>query len=165
MAHTTQNAVHSRKVMMWGCFSEKGLGPLVAVEGTMNTSTYISMLENHLLPQSHLWFPHGMTWTFQHDNAPCHKSRGTLQSLINNNVVALNWPPYSPDLNPIENLWAIVKKKVHATSYSSIEELIQSVKQIWDSDVAVRQSCRSLVYSMTKRIQECIKNGGGPIRY
>ncbi len=48
---------------------------------------------------------------FQQDLAPSHSAKSTKSWLNNHGVGELDWPVNSPDLNPIENLWSIVKKK------------------------------------------------------
>ncbi len=59
-----------RGVMMWGCFSGKGLGPLVKVNGKMNYRNYIQILESHLLPLINNNF-NRQDYLFQDDNSPC----------------------------------------------------------------------------------------------
>ena len=70
---------------------------------------------------------------FMHDNAPIHTARkvkGYLQEMA---FQVLNWPPYSPDLNPIENMWKLLKQGIHekypklATLSSSNESLCQDL--------------------------------------
>ena len=69
-----------------------------------------------------------------HDNAPSHAAKATksvLKSLGFVNESLMIWPPNSPDLNPIENMWSIVKRHVYGNGkqYSSKNELWMSLKQ------------------------------------
>ena len=50
---------------------------------------------------------------FQQDNAPCHTSRIVREYLAENDVLTLDWPPQNPDINIIENIWHIIKRKLH----------------------------------------------------
>ena len=75
----------------------------------MNASRYISVLDDHLHVLNFMSI-HGCT-TFQHDSAPCHKAKSVMNWFHTKNVRMLKWAGNSPDLNPIENLWTLIKKK------------------------------------------------------
>jgi len=68
------------------------------------------------------------TGIFQHDSAPCHKSKFVTKYLEENNVKILDWPGNSPDFYLIENLWAILKKHFTKEDGSSKIRLIRSFK-------------------------------------
>jgi len=50
---------------------------------------------------------------FQQNNAPVHKAYKVMDWLERNSIKVVEYPPYSPDLNPIEHAWAEVKKRLH----------------------------------------------------
>ena len=115
-------------VMFWGCFSRMGLGPLVALEGNMNATSYVELLENTLLPEIEAI---GVPMVFMQDNAPCHKARVVTEFLSRNHIETLPWPPQSPNMNPIENLWAIIKARLKK-KFQTPDELIDQVFTIWN---------------------------------
>jgi hypothetical protein len=96
--------------MFWGFFTACGLGSLVPVDGMMNSSEYIEIPESRVLPflQS---FPYSKV-TFQHDLAPCQYSMPVKKFIQVNKISILDWPGTSPDVNPIENKWSIVMKRL-----------------------------------------------------
>ena len=125
---------------------------------------YTETLQQHLIPTAGMKFPDGH-YIFQQDNASCHKAKLTKEFLQNNGIQVMEWPPYSPDLNPIENLWAILKQKLSQEGYSNRNELITNVRRIWTEDCDIQRHCRTLSDSLSNRIRKCIRNKGGPINY
>ena len=65
--------------------------------------------------------------TFQQDNGPKHKSRVVQNYLEEEGVNALPWSAYSPDLNPIENLWAMLKWECRNRTSKTMQELFEDL--------------------------------------
>ena len=110
--------------------------------------------------RSHVW---GGNWRFQQDNYPKHTSRLAKAFLDENAPVVMVWPSNSPDLNPIENLWAIVKGNVEKRMPQNINELERFMVEAWRSipDTVVI----NLVGSMRHRCELIIENHGERIAY
>ncbi len=70
---------------------------------------------------------------FQQDLAPAHTAKGTKSWLNNRGVTVLDWPANLPDLNPIENLWCIVKRKMRDTRPNNADDLKAAIKATWAS--------------------------------
>ncbi len=98
---------------------------------------------------------------FQQDLAPAHTAKSTKTWLNDHGVGVLDWPANSPDLNPIDNLWGIVKRKMGNKSPKNADELKATVKETWAS--IPPQQCHKLITSMTRRIEAVIKAKGAPL--
>ena len=102
---------------------------------------------------------------FMQDNAPCHKSKMVMEFLARNNIKTLDWPPQSPDLNPIENLWALIKNR--GSSRFGIPgtkaAIIDQITSIWND--LEPQLLERYVDSVTRRFSACLEVNGKINKY
>lgn len=159
-----QTVKHPTQVMVWSVMSAQGTGRLYIVEGMMNQHQYKKVLKTRLIPQLNDWFPN-KDYVFMHDSAPCHKAKSVTKFLSANNIKTLSWPGNSPDMNPIENLWSIVKRRLKKTNITTKVGLIESLIKIWHHDNEIKDSCVKLVESMPKRIECMLKSKGMHTKY
>lgn len=159
---TIKTMKHPPSVMVWGCFSNFGRGSLYFLprNTTMNGQRYLAML-NEKIP---LTMALHETTTFMHDGAPCHKAKIVTKWLNDNNIRVLDWPGNSPDLNPIENLWLIIKNKVECHNTGSLPKLIEAIKTVWCTEIS-QEICQNLIKSMPERLIKVIQNKGHMTKY
>ncbi len=99
-----------QSVMIWHAMSSAGVGPLCFLKTNVTAPIYQYILEHFMLPSADQLFKEA-DFILQQDLASAHTAKST-KSWLNDQVGALDWPANSPDLNPIENLWGIVKRKM-----------------------------------------------------
>jgi transposase len=130
----------------------------------MNSEKYIDVFQHKLLPEMRKLFPDG-DGIFQQDLAPCHTSKRVAKYMTDNQITTLQWPGNSPDLNPIENLWAIIKARLRNRDCTQNVKLIESIIDIWFHDAEIKDMCQRIVFSMPGRVALTIAAKGGHIKY
>lgn len=150
------------KVSLWACICGDGLGHAELFAGSLDSTQHRDILRHSLVPALKQFFPEG-PWYFQQDNARFHTTPDTLEFLHNKGITVIDWPPWSPDLNPIENLWNELKRRVYARHPQTLQQLEQIIREEWDdTDLTfISHICRS----MPHRLQLVLDNNGHKISY
>uniref|UniRef100_H3GNM6 Tc1-like transposase DDE domain-containing protein n=1 Tax=Phytophthora ramorum TaxID=164328 RepID=H3GNM6_PHYRM len=88
---------------------------------------------------------------FVHDNTPVHTAKLTAGYLRELQLISLGHPSQNPDLNPIEDVWFIMKKELNKNLTTFIDDLKMNLKKMWaniDDDLV-----KKCVLSMPKRLK------------
>ncbi|RPA78956.1 hypothetical protein BJ508DRAFT_200594, partial [Ascobolus immersus RN42] len=160
--------------MFWGCFYGGKLGQGIFWEkdwGKITSASYTSHVTPVIEGMMRLvWEEHGEVPIFQQDNAPSHTADATLADLAQRGrdflgemgIVPMDWPPFSPDLNPIETLWNIMKDKIGRVlpenQNVSYDRLRQVVKEAWES--ITEEDLWGLIRTMRQRCLDVIAANG-----
>ena len=153
-------------VMFWGCFSKKGRGPLLAIEGSMNSQRYMEVIEAELLPEiEYAREFYNADFKLMQDNAPCHKARIVTDFLAEKGIEFIDWPPYSPDMNPIENLWHWMKDQFYKKfpPPTSRDQLIDNFTELWLT--VTPEMCEAYCSNYEKRLKALRKAKGMHTKY
>jgi transposase len=151
---------HPPSFMVWGGISQRGATPLKIAKGSINSESYCQILEECLIPTMNVLYPDG--WYLVQDNSRVHTSKYTTKWLRDHGVQVIEWPPGSPDLNPIENEWGIMKRRIDRENPSRVDLFKQTVQEIWDK--VSHEELESLISSMPQRIQKCEDSKGDTIK-
>ena len=145
--------------MIWGGFASDGTRVVTRVNEKLNAIGYVEVLQEHLLP---LDLPNrGML--MQQDNAPAHKAATTMRFLREHNIETLDWPPQSPDLNLIENMWGCLKEKLESLEIATFAELEAAVIREWGNIPA--EVVNNIIDSMPRRMAAVIAARGANTKY
>ena len=142
-----------------------------AVARNITQEEYAAFLGKTLLKEGQRMFSHqGMSsWVLQQDNDPAHFKAGIIIADHNRREMGSriellpHWPGNSPDLSPIENLWAYVDAEVAKKGCKTFEEFKPAVDLTFAS--IPRSMCQKLIASVSERLTKCIEYEGAKTGY
>ena len=160
-------------IMIWGAIWIGGRSDLVVMERDSNSpkngytaNSYLKVLDDQL---SDDWLEE---MHFVQDNAPIHTAKSVKDWFSNHRINVVEWPPYSPDLNPIEHVWAYLKEQLllrypHLVdlgrSEEAIEEFKEAIKETWKA--LDQEKIDNYIRSMTTRINAVLLAEGWYTRF
>ena len=160
---------HRSGWMFWGSFIGSEKGPFLVWNkrwGSLTTKSYCERILP-LIVSAREAHPN---MSLMQDGAPCHAALNTMEKLQEVGIRPIVWPPYSPDLNPIECLWNTMKDYIQS-HHPDVEvgrqisqaRLNEAILEAWES-ISSAELMR-LIASMSSRCQAVIEANGGSTRY
>jgi hypothetical protein len=152
-----------QKINVWGCFSTRGFGQIYLFKENLTATNLCTIYEDVLLPSAKHLFGDDGTSILQEDNHPVHRSKAAQTFREEHAIRRMEWPPYSPDLNPIENMWSVLKRNVRRRNCTTISSFSRTIEVEWRKFSRCFSS--RLVDSMKVRVQTLIDVKGDHLLY
>ena len=126
----------------------------------MNSVEYVATLQEHMKD----FYERRGNSHFLQDGAPCNRARKTQDWFQANGIQVMPWPGNSPDLNPIENMWHVMKMKLEEKEVKKVKEMKEMITRIWCMEITP-DYCANLANSMPARLMAVLEANGGPTKY
>jgi transposase len=161
--------LHAPKLNVWGAIGSYTKTPLYFFEENMDSALYQQVLEQRITEENIIYAPDTpkslmKKWRFLQDGARAHTAKSSMkviEELIGNRLH--KHPAKSPDLNPIEDIWSYLDRKVIEAKITTIASLKKKLKKEWDN--LPWAEIKKSVDSMKRRIQTVEECGGGRTDY
>ena len=152
-------------ISVWGGFSARGRTAMVGATGSFDSKTYSVIISNHAEP--FIYDIHNCTTDFilVQDNCGPHRAKRIIAYFEKEDVTCMPWPSQSPDLNPIENIWGLMRScfRKRSTYPKSPIHLFSILSEMWNS--LPESLFKTLVQSMTSRLESVLVRKGRSIKY
>ncbi len=152
-----RTGAQNKAVSVWGAFSLNAVPQIARVPTHLNSGQYCDVMRNQLLTVRP-----SRRYTLYHDRLTAHHSAQTNAWMSDHGLKVQLFPPKAADINPMENVWGILTKKVFTgtTTFTNEESLHAAIEAAWATIRADRGFRQRLVNSMTGRLQQVIKRNG-----
>ena len=144
------------KVMIWGAIGVNFRSDLHFVTESVTSKYYVNKVMP-IIASSLKKIPNGV---LMHDNARPHSAAATKSALTARKITALDWPPYSPHLNPIEHLWSTLHRRIAEQAPETLSELKAAATECWESFST--EEVNRYVKSFRKRLVRTVELEGKP---
>lgn len=159
-ASTVKKTKFPQGVMFFGAVGVGFKSKLVKCTGMVNAQEYLQLVRESGVIEKMNEVHGKFKWLFMQDGAPAHTSASATNNLGREVNFLPGWPPNSCDLNPIEVLWGIVKKRIKQQDLTELP-FSDRVVAAWDS--IPQSTIDSLTNDFRRRCQMCLTNRGKSI--
>ncbi len=142
---------------MQRAMGNRAKGQIACLEGTMNAERYIKVLKQHMLPSRQRLFREGLVYfsrTMQYHILQLLQQHGFV---VEESGCWIGLPAV-PDLSPIDNIWRIIKRKIHQEDHELFSSWKTYIRQEWDQIPTPK--LQKLITSMPRRLQTVLKRRG-----
>jgi transposase len=144
------------KIHVWAYIGTDGVRCIRLVTGAVTGDTYLKLLRDTIGRRQ---WRKDKVW--QQDNAPAHTAK-IVKTFLNKSFTWItDWPPNSPDLSPIENLWGRMWRDAlqnRPTTSATLWETVQTTFLAYDNSYV-----DNLIMSFRRRLVLCVENEGRTI--
>lgn len=151
----------NRKIQIWAAISKTKNFKLVFLPKALDKEIYHHILTRFVAPAA----TKKSQRVFQQDNATPHTAKINKLLLEEKTNFWTNYPPNSPDLNPIENIWALLKKEFAKHQPGTVRRAKLILNQIWENDPELNKAKINVIDSERKRMKAVIDAKGGDTKY
>ena len=151
---------YAKKVNAWGAIKKGVKISLKLFTQNMDKEYYVGILKEKL---SELKKHGDNDWQLQFDNDPKHKSKLAIDFLKNKKIDYIDWPPYSPDLNPIENVWSMIAQELNGKNIQTQAGLFEEIEKAWEK--LDQNKIDNAIDSIPGRIMDWISKEGDKTGY
>ena len=155
---TVATRLQCPKLGVWGGISSRGKTELHFFTSSIDSLYYQDILDEVLIEEANTLYPDG--WYLVQDNARPHVSCSTKSFSQQRSVNVLDWPSLSPDMNPVENVWALMKHEVEKSLPTTLAQLKSVIQDVWQN-IEAEHFCSS----MPNRIAQCLTLEGATTSY
>jgi transposase len=163
--YTIHKQIYAPSQHLFACFCSRGPGFCEMYEGKLDGKALRGLLDRTLIETAAAYYDldHGEQWWFVHDNSKPFTSQEVQRWLHNHGVSILDFPPRSPDLNPIENIWPRVNKLIDQLHPTTKDAVADAFINSWPK--LALDTFTNFAQSMPARIAAVIEANGNAIKY
>lgn len=165
--HVQQTVKHGGgNIKLWSCISYSGVGYIVRIDDVLTADLYKQILEEDLLGTMRHYKFSPKRMIFQHDNDPKHIAKIVDKWLSEQEFEVLNWPAQSPDLNPIGNMWRLLKIRLYSNFEQPPSGMVEHWERVYETWYQItKEECQKVIESMHERCKQVIQAKGKWIKY
>ncbi|KAL4478219.1 hypothetical protein ABPG72_016531 [Tetrahymena utriculariae] len=157
-----QNSYANRQCHVWAAISLMGKTDLFVHTTKVDSNAYMNCIENCLLPFRNKAIPKRNACYLVQDGAPSHKAQNTMGYFEEQRIKVIQLPPWSPDLNPIELIWNIMKiefkKRVTKDIFQTKQEIQSCLQEIWET--ITQEQIENCINSVIQNLPHILNKNG-----